>query len=230
MTNSESNRKEISDLFKNIFKAALGLVFYGFGVYLTIQANIGVAPWDAFHLGLASTIGIKYGTANIIVSLIVVVFDIVLREKIGIGMILDAILVGKAVDLFNFLKFIPPQHNIFIGILLMLAGIVIMGIAQEIYMKAALGCGPRDSLLVGLKRKLPKIPIGLISIVIMATVTFVGWLLGGQIGVGTLICAFIEGPIMQLDFKLLKFNPTAVEHRSIADSLKTVFKKNVSNR
>lgn len=230
MTNSESNRKEIADLFRNIIKAALGLVFYGFGVYLTIQANIGVAPWDAFHLGLASTIGIKYGTANIIVSLIVVVFDIILREKIGIGMILDAILVGKAVDLFNFLKLIPPQHNIFIGILLMLAGIVIMGIAQEIYMKAALGCGPRDSLLVGLKRKLPKIPIGLISIVIMATVTFVGWLLGGQIGVGTLICAFIEGPIMQLDFKLLKFNPTAVEHRSIADSLKTVFKKNVSNR
>lgn len=230
MTNSESNRKEIADLFRNIIKAALGLVFYGFGVYLTIQANIGVAPWDAFHLGLASTIGIKYGTANIIVSLIVVVFDIILREKIGIGMILDAILVGKAVDLFNFLKLIPPQHNIFIGILLMLAGIVIMGIAQEIYMKAALGCGPRDSLLVGLKRKLPKIPIGLISIVIMATVTFVGWLLGGQIGVGTLICAFIEGPIMQLDFKLLKFNPTAVEHRSIADSLKTVFKKNISNR
>ncbi len=214
------------DILKNSLLAVAGLFLFGFGVHLTIQANIGAAPWDAFALGLSSTIGIKYGTASVIISLILIVVDILLREKIGIGMFLDAITVGKTVDLFDWLGWIPKQENIFSGILIMLGGLVIMGFAQYMYMKASLGCGPRDTLLVGLKRRTKKIPIGVISIMILAVVTFAGWLLGGPIGIGTIICAFLEGPVMQLDFRIVKFEPTEIKHQGIIESFRIIFKLN----
>lgn len=217
-----TNAKEI---IKNTFNAAFGLFVFAFGVYLTIQANIGVAPWEAFNLGLSETFGIKYGTASITVSLIIVVIDFFLKEKIGIGMLLDAILVGKFVDLFNLIGIVPLINNIFAGIAVMILGMFIMGFAQFLYMRAGLGCGPRDTLLVGLKRRSKKIPIGVISIFILATVTVIGKLLGGPIGIGTLMGAFLEGPIMQLDFKIVHFDATEIKHQDIITSLKTVFKR-----
>lgn len=207
----------------NTSLAAAGLFFFAFGVYLTIQADIGVAPWDVFNLGLSNTFGITYGNASIAVSLIIVVIDVLIREKIGIGMLLDAILVGKFVDLFNFFDLVPKQGRLLMSLLVMCAGMIIMGFSQVMYMKAALGCGPRDSLLVGLKRRTDKIPIGIISVAIMATVTLAGWLLGGPVGTGTLICAALEGPIMQLDFRIAGFDATAVRHQNIIQSMKILF-------
>lgn len=206
--------------------ATFGLFCFSFGVYLEIQANIGVAPWDALNLGMSNTFGMMYGTANIIVSFIVLAIDILLRERIGIGMILDALLVGKFVDLFNWLNLVPKQQNPIMSISLLIVGMVITGFSQYLYMKASLGCGPRDSLLVGLSRQVKKIPIGIISVCIMATVTFIGWLLGGPIGLGTLLCAFLTGPIMQLAFKIVSFDATAVEHQDLITSFKVFSKKN----
>ena len=96
MTNSTR-----SDILKNSLLASVGLLLFGLGVYLTIQANIGVAPWDALSLGLSSTLGMSFGNAAVMVSFLVVGVDLLLREKIGIGMLLDAVLVGKTVDLLN---------------------------------------------------------------------------------------------------------------------------------
>lgn len=217
--------KTAGSVLLNSLRAALGLFLFGFGVYLTIQANIGVGPWDAFNLGLSGTFGIKYGTASIIVSLIILTIDIILREPIGIGMFLDAFVVGKTVDFFNWLDIIPVQQSYLTGLPMMLAGLVIMGFSQYLYMSAALGCGPRDTLLVALARRMSKIPIGVISIVMLAIVTFVGWRLGGPIGIGTLICAFLTGPIMQLDFKIVRFVATDVEHQNIGQSVKVLFGK-----
>ena len=209
----------------NSLLTAVGLFFFSFGVYLGIQAGIGVAPWDTFNLGLVNTFGVKYGTASILVSCAVLAIDLLLRERIGIGMILDAILVGKFVDLFNWLNLVPMQESKLVCLLLLLASLVIKGFSQAMYMKAALSCGPRDTMLVGLARHLKKIPIGVISIFIMATVTLTGWLLGGPIGLGTLLCVLLEGPIMQLDFKLVHFDPTAVKHQDIVTSAKVIFAK-----
>lgn len=210
------------DILKNSLTAAFGLFLFAFGVYLTIQANIGVGPWDVFSLGLSSALGILYGTASIAISLIIVAIDIALREKIGIGMLLDAVLVGKFVDLFNFLNIVPPQKSLFMSLIIIVAGQFIMGCAQYFYMKAALGCGPRDSLLVGLKRRIKKLPIGAISIIILASVTVIGWLLGGPIGLGTLVCVLLQGPVMQLVFSLLRFDPTGVQHQNFAESFKVL--------
>ncbi|MCQ2461799.1 MAG: hypothetical protein MJ177_00150 [Clostridia bacterium] len=205
---------------KNSLLAAFGLFLFAFGVYLTIQADIGVAPWDAFNLGLSSTFGIKYGTASIIVSFVIVVIDVLLKEQIGIGMFLDAVLVGKSVDFFSWTGLVSKQEKLVFSLPVMAAGIIIMGFSQFLYMKASLGCGPRDTLLVGLKRRAKKIPIGLISVCILAIVTLAGYLLGGSIGIGTVICALLTGPVMQLDFKIVKFDPTVLKHQNIIESFK----------
>jgi uncharacterized membrane protein YczE len=206
------------DILWNMIRASAGLVCFGFGAYLTIQANCGVAPWDTLNLGIANTFGILYGSASIIVSLIIIFINIMLRESIGLGMVLDTMLVGKSVDFFNWLDLVPLQDSLITAIPLLLIGIIIEGMAQFLYMRAALGCGPRDAFLVGLKRRFSRIPIGAISIIMLAVATFIGWHLGGPIGIGTVICAFLTGPVMALDFHLVNFDSTSVRHQNLISS------------
>jgi uncharacterized membrane protein YczE len=111
-------------------------------------------------------------------------------------MFIDAIVVGKAVDFFNWIDAVPARTSLWTGIPVMLLGLVIMAYTQYTYMIASLGCGPRDTLLVGLAKRVKRIPIGAVSIALLSTATLIGWLLGGQVGIGTLICAFGSGPIM----------------------------------
>lgn len=211
------------NILKNMVLAAFGLFLFGIGVYLTIQANIGVAPWDAFNLGLSHTFGIKYGTASILVSFTVIAIDLLLKERIGIGTIFDAIIVGKTVDFCNWLHLIPACSNIGMGLLTMFLGLFIMGFSQFIYMKAALCCGPRDALLVALGKRFCKIPIGAVSIAILIVVLAIGWRLGGPIGIGTIVAALGTGPMMQLAFSLVKFKPIEVVHQDLIRTCKTLF-------
>lgn len=205
-------KKKIYDLLIKMLIAAAALFVNGFGVYLTIHASIGAGPWDVFNLGLHNTFGIKYGTASICVSFAVLLVDIIMKEPIGPAMFIDAIVVGKSVDLFEYLNIVPKPGNLFFSIIMMLVGLIIMGYTQYFYMNAALGCGPRDTLLVGLKKRITKVPIGIISVIMLSIVTFTGYLLGGPVGIGTLICAFCAGPIMQFAFQSVKFDATRVEH------------------
>ena len=129
--------------------AAVSLFINGFGIYLTIRANLGVAPWDVLNIGISKTLGILYGTASIAVSLTILGMDVLLKEPIGIAMFIDAFVVGKSVDFFNWIDAVPKCSSIWTGIPMMLVGIVILGYTQYAYMTAALGCGPRDTLQVG---------------------------------------------------------------------------------
>lgn len=212
-----------ADIFKHTFLAAAGLVLFAFGIYMEIQSDIGVAPWDTFSLGLVNTFHIQYGTASILISVGVLLIDILLKQPIGIGMILDIIVVGKSVDLFNWLGVIPKLKNPVLICLCFLGGMFLKGMSQFFYMKSALGCGPRDSLFVGIGKRIRKIPVGFINLGILATVTLIGWLLGGPIGIGTLAGAFLEGPIMQLCFNAVHFDATGIRHQNLLESLKVLF-------
>ena len=204
----------------NMLLAAVSLFVNGFGVYLTIQANIGAGPWDVLNLGLSKTLGILYGTASIAVSYAILGIDIALREPIGIAMFIDAFVVGKAVDFFNRIGAVPKCDSLVTGIPVMIIGLIIMAYTQYTYMSASLGCGPRDTLLVALAKRAGRIPIGVVSITLLSLATFIGWLLGGPVGIGTLICAFCTGPIMQMAFKSVKFDATHVHHQHLADSVR----------
>ena len=205
--------------------AAVSLFVNGLGVYLTIHADIGAATWDVLNLGLSKTLHIIYGSASIAVSLTILIIDILLKENIGIAMFIDAVTVGKAVDFFEWLDIVPVPKTLIGSIVMILIGLVIIGYTQMLYMKAALGCGPRDTLLVGLTRRVPKIPIGAVSIGLLSTATLVGWLLGGPVGIGTILCAFASGPIMQAAFMSVKFDATGIRHQKIHESVKVFLGK-----
>ena len=211
--------KTTASIAMNMIVAAVSLFINGFGIYLTIRANLGAAPWDVLSLGLSKTLGVLYGTASIAVSLTILGIDIVLKEPIGIAMFIDAFVVGKAVDFFNWIDAVPKCSSAATGIPVMLIGIVVLGYTQYAYMKVALGCGPRDTLLVGLSKRARQLPIGAISIVLLGTATWIGWILGGPVGIGTLICAFASGPIMQLAFRTMRFDATAVRHQNLRETL-----------
>ena len=209
----------------NMLIAAVSLFVNGFGIYLTIQANIGAGPWDVLNIGLSRSLGILYGTASIAVSLSILLVDIVLREPIGIAMFIDAIVVGKSVDFFNWIHAVPACQSLWTGIPVMVAGLFILAYTQYTYMIASLGCGPRDTLLVGLAKRMKRVPIGVVSIALLSTATLIGWLLGGPVGVGTLICAFGAGPIMQLAFTTVRFDATGIRHQRLKESMKVFFQQ-----
>ncbi|MCR5716674.1 MAG: hypothetical protein K6G23_07515 [Lachnospiraceae bacterium] len=202
--------------------AAVSLFINGFGVYLTIQANIGAGPWDVLNLGLSHSLGILYGTASVAVSYSILGIDILLKEPIGIAMFIDAFVVGKSVDLFNHLNLVPACDSVKTGIPVMIIGLIIMAYTQFMYMSASLGCGPRDTLLVALVKRAGRIPLGAVSIALLSLATLIGYLLGGPVGIGTLICAFGTGPIMQMAFGSVHFDAAHVHHQRLQESLRVV--------
>ena len=207
----------------NMLIAFVSLFINGFGVYLTIQANIGAGPWDVLNLGVSRTLGILYGNASIAISITILIIDIIMREPIGIAMFIDALTVGKAVDFYNRLNVVPACKDPLTGVLVMIAGLIVLAYTQFTYMSASLGCGPRDTLLVGLAKRLDRLPIGLVSILLLGTATLIGWLLGGPVGLGTIICAFGTGPVMQLAFKTVRFDPKTIHHQNLRESAKVIF-------
>ena len=212
-------------IFLNMLIAAASLFVNGFGVYLTIRADIGAAPWDVLNLGLSKSLGILYGSASIAVSLTILVIDILLREPIGIAMFIDAVVVGKAVEFCNWIDAVPAGTSLWTSIPMMVVGLFILAYTQYTYMLASLGCGPRDTLLVGLAKRAKGLPIGAVSIMLLSTATLTGWLLGGPVGIGTLICAFGTGPVMQFAFSTVRFDATGVQHQRLRDSIKILFAK-----
>ena len=194
---------------------ALGLLVFSFGVHLTIFANIGVAPWDCLGMGIAAHTPLTYGIAMTCTSVIILLIDLVLKERIGYGTIIDALLTGNFVQAFNDHSPLTPCTSLWAGISMMLVGFVFMAIGMWIYMRGEQCCGPRDALLVGLGKRLPQVPIGAVQIILWSAVTVVGWLLGGPIGVGTLLSAFGAGAVMQAVYQLLHFEPRDIVHRDV---------------
>ena len=197
------------------FKIVAGLIVFSLGVHLTIYANIGLAPWDCLGMGIARHTPFNYGISMTIMAVTILVIDILLRERIGFGTIIDALLTGNFVQAFNYLNPFPENHNLWLGIAIMLVGFVFMALGMWIYMSAEQCCGPRDALLVGLGKRMPKIPIGIVEVLLWAVVLLIGYLLGGPVGIGTLISTFGAGLIMQLVYTLIKFEPRKLKHRDV---------------
>ena len=202
----------LPELIKKMLLCSFGLAVFAFGNYMTIKANIGQSPWNVFNLGLTNFLPVTYGQISIIVSILVVVTDLFLREKIGVGTILDAILVGLFYDIYDAWGLLPEIENFWVGMLVMVAGLVVLAFSEFLYMSACLGCGPRDALMVGVGKRLRKLPIGMVSIVISLVVLTIGWILGGSVGLGTVIFMVCNGLVMQAVFRLIHFEPRNLTH------------------
>ena len=195
----------------------LGLLVFAFGVHLTIFANIGLAPWDCLGMGISYHTPLNYGLSMTVMAVIILGIDLCLHERIGYGTIIDALLTGNFVQMYNDLNPFPENQNLWVGIAVMVLGFVFMALGMWIYMKAGQCCGPRDSLLVGIGKRLPRLPIGLVEILLWAAVLLVGWLLCGPVGIGTLISTFGAGAVMQVVYNILHFEPRDIKHRNVIE-------------
>ncbi|MGN0983983.1 MAG: YitT family protein [Gemmiger sp.] len=211
------NRKNI---LLGWLKIVIGLLIFALGVHLTIRAGLGLAPWDCLGMGISYQTPLNYGLSMTLMSVIILLIDLWMKEKIGFGTIIDALLTGNAVQFFNDADPFPDTTGTVAGLLIIVAGLALMAIGQYFYMSAAQCCGPRDSLLIGLGKRLRQFPIGAVQVLLWAMVLVTGWLLGGSVGIGTLVSTFGSGIIMQMIFDGIRFEPRTIQHQSVLDTAK----------
>ena len=218
---------------KRIFIVTFGLVFAAYGVGLTVTAELGVSPWDVFSQGVALQLTkvtgrqIMMGTITQITAALVIIVDIALKEKIGLATIIDTCIFGGALNFFLKHNMLPYPEAFAVRFALMVIGYFVWGLGIYIYMKPALGAGPKDALFVIFAKR--KIPVAIAKNSIEAVVFVIGWIMGGTIGVGTVVAVFAMGYIIEFWFKVFNFDVTKVENESLFDTAKN-FKKILSKQ
>jgi uncharacterized membrane protein YczE len=201
-----------------------GLFLYALGIVFTINANLGLSPWDVFHQGISRLTGITMGQASIITGLMIVLLDWVFGERVGLGTICNMLFIGIFMDFLMINHIVPTFNNIVIRIIMMILGMFIIGIASYFYIGAGLGSGPRDGLMLALTKKTNK-SVRLIRNCIEFIVLVVGYFLGGTVGFGTLIMVIGGGYFVQFVFKIFKFDVRKVKHKFIDDYAKFIKEK-----
>ena len=204
-------------LWPRVGRLIMGLFCYAIGIMLTIKAEIGYSPWDVFHAGIANTVDVPFGVTTIGVGAIIVVLATILGETVGIGTLLNMLLIGVFLDLIIWSGVIPTATNLWTGIAMLTAGMVVIAIATFFYISSGFGAGPRDSLMVALHRK-TNLPVGLCRGIIEVLVTILGFLMGGLVGIGTIVTATLIGPFIQIVFHIVRFDPRTLHHESLADT------------
>lgn len=207
------------DIFKRVAKLFLGLSLYSAGIVMTVNANLGLAPWDVFHQGLAKNVGITMGQASILVGLAFVVLDSFLGEKLGWGTITNMLFIGWFFDLLMFYHVIPVFQSKVLSFLLMLSGMFVIGVASYFYISSALGSGPRDGLMVALTKRTNK-SVRFIRNCIELCALVIGFFLGGSVGIGTVVMAVTSGYFVQFAFRLFRYDIKETRHRFIDDDIK----------
>lgn len=191
---------------RRLFQLFIGLVLYGASMALMLRAALGLDPWDVFHQGLATQVGLSIGKVVNLVGLAVLLLWIPLKQRPGIGTVANVILIGTAMDLI--LSVLPPIEGLALQAAALLFSVVVNGIAGALYIGAGLGPGPRDGLMTGLARRTGW-SLRIVRTGIELTVLALGWLLGGTVGVGTLIYAFAIGPLVQAFLPWVSISPPA---------------------
>lgn len=199
-------------------KIIAGLLVFSLGVHLTIRADLGVAPWDCLGMGIAGRTSLNYGIAITVTSVMILVIDLIMKEKIGFGTVIDALCTGNFVQFFNDIDPFPKTEGVITGIIIILAGLALMAIGQYFYMSSGQCCGPRDALLVGFGKRMKTLPIGAVQMILWGTVLLAGWVLGGPVGIGTLVSTFGSGVVMQMIYGMIHFDPRSVVHQGILET------------
>ena len=201
-----------------------GVAVSALGITMMLRANVGLEPWSVLQQGLAQTAGITYGTASMIVGAAAIGTAMLCGESFGIGTVVDIVLCAVCIDGLLWLDWIPQMHSLSSGISMLLAGMELLAIGTWMYMKSALGAGPRDALMVALARKTGR-SVGLCRASVEIVVIIAGFLLGGQVGIGTVIAAFGLGSLFNLNFHLLHFRAAELHQENIAETLRRLGKK-----
>jgi uncharacterized membrane protein YczE len=191
---------------RRVLQLFAGLFLYGISLAFVLRAGLGLAPWDVLHQGLARNLGTSVGTMVVAVSFVVLLLWVPLRQRPGFGTIANALVVGVFVDLT---MLVLPDATVWeVRVLLLVSGVLLNALATALYIGASLGPGPRDGLMTGLVGR-TGVSIRLVRTGIEVVVLVAGWLLGGTVGVGTVLYAIAIGPMVHLLLPVFTLAPAA---------------------
>jgi uncharacterized membrane protein YczE len=199
-----------------IFRLQVGLFLYGFALALMLEAQIGLDPWSALHQALSSRSGLSFGRISQGIGLLLIVFSrLLLGVRPGLATICNMLTVGPWIDLMREVSWFPTAPTYALGIVQFVGGILVLGLATAVYIGARLGAGPRDGLVMGLSRKIDR-SLRMTRNSVEITVLIVAALLGGSIGLGTVLFAGLIGPTMQVSLKIFSVSHDPSPDRSPA--------------
>lgn len=236
----------VKSTVKKFIRLLCGLAVMSFGSAMALVADLGMEPWDVLNDGMARFLQgllgitlsngadlITFGRANIAIGLTILLIDVLCGERVGFGTFINILICGNIVDLCTG-DLIPgfallPDYrgmawsvSLLPRLILCVLSLLPAALGMYIYMSARLGSGPRDGLMCVLTRKLHKWPVGGIRVLLEGCALTLGWVLGGTVGVGTIILVCLSGPVMQLIFKLAKFDVRQLKHETIAETIATI--------
>lgn len=204
----------VRELRRRLPRLLWGLVLFGWGIAVMVAADLGLGPWDVLHQGLSNRTGVPIGTVGIIVGALVLLLWLPLRERMGLGTVLNVVVIGIVVDLT--LLVLPSPDALWLRGLFLAAGPPLFAVGSGYYIGAGLGPGPRDGLMTGLARR--GWPVGRVRTLLELAVLAIGWLLGGTVGLGTVYFAVAIGPMVQLALPRLSIPEPPLEPTEIAVS------------
>ena len=217
----------IREYTKRFALCMAGLFCYGFGNVFSVKAgDVGTNAWNTLAMGISETAGVTFGTATMLISCVIILIDIVGRGKLGFGSLLNFIFIPVFSDLcMKWFAFVPDAPNMVWGMVYTLCTQLWLSFALVLYMKPALGCGPRDTLMVILGRKMPKVPIGAVKFILEAAALAAGTLLGAPFGLGSVLVLVLQASMFQFACWVCRYEPRAVEHENFMDTIKRWTKK-----
>ena len=209
----------IREYGRRLLVLAGGLMVSAVGITMMLQAKVGLEPWSVLQNGMSIFFGITYGTAAMIVGAAVIAVAVLCGESFGIGTLANIFFAPICIDVLLYLDWIPRMESLWPGLLMLLAGMELLALGTWMYMRSALGSGPRDALMVVLARKTGR-SVGLCRATVELLAIFVGWRLGGQVGIGTVITGVGVGTLFNLNFALLHFRAADLHQENLPETLR----------
>jgi uncharacterized membrane protein YczE len=192
-----------SELARRLPRCIVGLACFGFGITLFVKAGLGLGPWDVFHGGLANKLDLPIGLVVNLIGVIILPLWIPLKERVGLGTVLNTLEIGVVLDLTS--PLVSPPSNIAVRWIFVLVGLLIIAIGSGLYIGSGLGAGPRDGVMMGLRRF--GLSVRVARTLIEVTTMILGFLLGGKLGVATALFMVGIGPLVQIALRYLSLPP-----------------------
>jgi len=198
-----------------------GFFLFAVAIVLALYSDLGMSPWDVFHMGIVHHSVFSLGQTSQIVGFSLIIVSLFLRVIPGIGSLLNMIFIGVFIDLINNTGIVRTPESMLLKILMLLLAVLIMGMATYFYLRVELGAGPRDGLMEGLVIKFNK-PVWLIRGSIEITALIIGFFLGGPVGIGTILLAVAIGPSVQFAFKIGRYDSKKAQHINLVDLYRNI--------
>ena len=216
----------VKEYTKRVLLCFTGILFCGLACVLGVKAGgVGTNAWNTLALGIQNKTGLTFGTCSFVVSLTIVIIDLVGKGRLGFGSLINIVFVSAFSDMFlKLLTRMPTATGVVTGMVYTLAGQVLMSFATLLYMMPALGCGPRDTLMVLIGKKVPKVPIGAVRFSIEAVAMVVGILLGAPFGLGSVVVTALQASIFQFACQVTRIEPRNIIHEDFSATFRRLRK------